>query len=86
MPEAPSPTRRLNVINCPVVDYWLLVTRVRRNMRALVRQAKLPVKWMKGGYDTHFLDVILFLTLDPEEREKARKRFAGMIEKLSEAA
>lgn len=25
----------------------MLVTRVRRNMRALVRQAKLPVKWMK---------------------------------------
>ena len=31
-------------MNCPVVDYWLLVTRVRRNMRALVRQAKLKAR------------------------------------------
>jgi hypothetical protein len=44
MPEAPRRTRGLNVINCPVVDHWLLVTRVRRNMRALVWQAKLKAR------------------------------------------
>ena len=98
MPEAPSPTRRLNVINCPVVDYWLLVTRVLRNMRALVRQAKLPVKWMKliQWWLLHRVPIDVLITpeieaaacarfkIPPAAWEEAKKRFPNLLPKVNQ--